>query len=114
MGNSGTDYRVEYRVVWKREGLRPKRKRYVSRAKAERFMLLFGPEPWRVYSKKDPDAYECCPGTAHYECGCGGLTVREAAERARDGQPKIEYLRLDVREVGEWRATPPEAPQEGR
>ncbi len=99
MNDRASNPTVEYRVVWKREGLKPKRKRYATLKGAERFMLLFGPEPWRAFTKNDPDRYECCDG---HECGCGGVTYRERAEEKRDGQPKLEYVRLEAREVGQW------------
>lgn len=88
----------EYRIVWKRAGLRPKRKRYASLRAVERFVGLLGPEPW-LYLGRNPDSYECCNGR---ECGCGGLTVREAqAEYIKDA-PAIEYIKVERREVGAW------------
>lgn len=95
---------LEYRVVWKRAGLARKTRRYVSRAKAERYMLLLGPEPWKFYApdREDPDELECCPGTPPYECGCGGLTIRERAMAQREEMPALEYLRLEQRPVGVW------------
>lgn len=99
---------TEYRVSWKREGLKVKRKRYATRKGAERFLRLFGPEPWTVYAGKytGPDDRVCCSG---YECGCEGLTYREQAERDRREMPKLEWLRLEQRVVGSW--SPTEAPQ---
>lgn len=96
--------RTEYRVIWKREGLNPKRKKYLVRAAAERFMLILGPEPWRAFADGDPDEYFCCSGR---ECGCGGTTIREDCERRREGLPAIEYVRLESRTVtcGDWTQT---------
>lgn len=109
----------EYRVVWKRKPFiidpdggggktelfdpRPKSKKYVLRREADRFMLLLGPEPWK-YFKKKPDDYVCCSGNM---CGCGGLTYKEQADEKHGSLSKIEYLRLDEREVGEWKEVVP-------
>lgn len=90
----------EYRVTWKREGLSPKRKVYARRASAERrIALMTSPEPWRVYSS-DPDEFFCCSGNY---CGCGGISVRENAEAVRSALPPMEYVRLEVRTVRDWR-----------
>ncbi len=89
----------EFRVIWKREGLRPKRKIFVRRASAEKYLLLFGPEPW-TYLGKDPDERLCCDG---YQCGCGGETYRQNDERQRAEMPKLEWIRVETREVGEWK-----------
>jgi hypothetical protein len=94
------DTRYEYRVVWKRVGLKPKRKRYARRASAERFMRLFGPEPWTVYGG-DADSVWCCNG---YECACRGVTHREKAEADRAVMPALEYIRLEQRPIGDWSA----------
>ena len=91
--------RVEYRVVWKRVGQEPKRKRYVNKKRADGFAaILTDKEPWKRY-KRDPDAFYCCSG---YECGCGGKTVRQSFEEQFDGMPEIEYVRIESREVGPW------------
>lgn len=100
----------EYRVVWKRKPFmadeydidpRPKVRRYATKKGADKFMQLLGPEPWRGYAPDvDPDSYICCSGK---ECGCGGLTYREKAEEMRKTLPPIAYIRLEEREVGEWR-----------
>ena len=99
--------REEFRVVWKRVGCRPKAKRFVRRSIAERFMQLFGPEPWSVFADRgenpNPESLVCCCG---YQCGCGGLTYRQQSEERRENQPGLEYVRLDVRVVGPWAAVP--------
>ena len=93
----------EYRVIWKREGLKTKRKRYANKPQAERFMVLMGPEPWLAqksrWSRKGPDDLKCCSG---HMCGCGGMTVREYEEDYRKDLPKLEWIRLEEREVGKW------------
>ena len=98
---------VEYAVVWKRAECVAKRKKYRSRPLAERFMLLLGPEPWkrdadRMGRPKDPDSYMCCSG---YECGCGGISLRQHYLEARKDLPPLEWMRLEIRDVEEspWR-----------
>jgi hypothetical protein len=87
----------EYRVIYKREGLKPKRKRYVSLKVAERFVRILGPEPWEVFGKKADD--RCCSGL---ECACGGLTERERQSEYMKDVPPLEYVRIERREVGKW------------
>lgn len=74
---------TEFRVVWKREGCEPRRKRYMRRSSAERFMTLLGPEPWLAFDR-EADEYFCCSG---YECGCGGITVKEDSDLRRKDYP---------------------------
>ena len=69
------------------------------RAKAERFLKLFGPEPWTAYGSKDGNELACCSG---HECGCGGMTFRERSEYQFAEMPALEYVRLEAREVGAW------------
>lgn len=92
--------RTQYRVLWKRDGLRPKAKPVMSLATADRFIgLLTSPEPWRFmrdYHDRDPDSYRCCDG---HECGCGGQTIREFCEEARKDLPPIEWVRIESRQV---------------
>ena len=93
---------AEYRVVWKRENLRVKRKRYVSRKFAERFLaLLTDLEPWKRLGE-NPDALACCSG---YECGCGGVTVRQGHESRLAEMPPLEWAHIEQREVGSWEGT---------
>lgn len=91
----------EYRVIWKREGMRTKRFRSVSRAAAERRLaLMTSPEPWKFYNPpKEGDQQICCSG---HECGCFGATYREEAEAKYKEMPKLEWIRLEAREVGKW------------
>lgn len=95
---------VEYRVVWKREGIKVKRRRYATRSAVDRFLVLFGPEPWKAYVRrgKGPDDYVCCPGTSSYECGCDGVTYRERSERMGAEIPKLEWIRVEQRAIGAW------------
>lgn len=93
---------IEYRVKWKREGLSAKRVKYTSRKYAERRLaLLTSAEPWTVLGL-DPTDYQCCSG---YECGCGGITVREHMEAMRKKYPPIEYAKIEQRDVGHWTAS---------
>lgn len=95
--------RQEWRVVWKRVGNRRKAKRFAGRASAERFMVLFGPEPWNYYLKpgEDADTLMCCSG---YQCGCGGETYRQRSDYQRARQPGLEYVRLESRARLPWDA----------
>jgi hypothetical protein len=88
----------EYRVVWKREGCHRKERRFARVATAERFLLLFGPEPWTAYGAEPGRPY-CCSG---YECGCGGLTERQRTAEERAKMPPLEYVRMESRLVGLW------------
>jgi len=90
----------EYRVVWKRNGLKEKRKRYQNKYRAEHFIKILGPEPWTAYGV-NPDESMCCDGSM---CGCGGETYREHWLGKRKDMPPIEYVRLELREVqrGDW------------
>lgn len=92
---------IEFRVIWKREGLRPKRRNFSKRSSAERFLILFGPEPWLFYGA-DPDK-RCCSGV---ECACGGMTERESTADERSRMPPLEYVRLESRPVGDWSPLP--------
>jgi hypothetical protein len=104
----------EYRVTWKREGNKPKSKRFAQKASADRWAIILGPEPWKAYGH-DPDALACCGGTPAGEpCACGGLTWREHwMQRRQDahgakGIPPIEYIRITRRTVGPWQAVQPD------
>ncbi|MDP3767435.1 MAG: hypothetical protein Q8S13_05430, partial [Dehalococcoidia bacterium] len=95
---------TEYRVVWKRVGAHEKSREYTTRRGAERFMVLFGPEPWNAYDRdKGPDGLMCCGGLrAGYMCGCDGITIRQQHEAKRKDLAPLEYLRLEGRTVGAW------------
>ena len=69
----------QYRVIWKREGLDPKKKVYATYQGAKRLETLLGPEPWKAYGNSR--GY-CDERTKHY--------------------PKLEYVKLERRTVGEW------------
>jgi hypothetical protein len=108
---------TEYRVLSKRQDTAVKDKRFRSlKAVRDRVGLLLSDEPWRFFGSagertRDGDGLYCCPGTQHYECGCGGLTVREHALAPRENLPPIEWVRVEKRQVTttEWEAreTPP-------
>lgn len=91
----------EFRVVWKRTESKQKLRVFKTSRGAERFMLLFGPEPWIAYPQKGPDDFYCCRGCWE----CLGLTVRAYHERFRAELKPLEYLRLETRRVGQWRPT---------
>lgn len=105
--------KYEFRVVWKRRGMDRKTKRYATLKAAENRVLFMGPEPWLAL-KVEPDALQCCPGTAQYECGCGGQTWREhllgsrqePAYEGDDGMPAIEYIRIERRALAPWESLP--------
>lgn len=90
--------RTEFRVVWKRQGLPIKRKKYPARSRAEKFMTIFGSCPWLAFDQ-DPDAFECCSG---HGCSCGGRTIRQAFAERYAEIPKLEWVRLEYRMVGPW------------
>jgi hypothetical protein len=92
----------EYQVIWQREGMSKKRKRYATKKSADRFIaLMIDPEPWKLYGY-DPDAFMCCRGDPE-DCGCGGKTYRESFEERRVGLPKLLTYGIQEREVGEWK-----------
>lgn len=89
----------EYRVVWKREGLGQKIKVFQTIKAAKRYVsLLSGDEPWKAFGFSG-DSFVCCSGS---ECGCGGLRVKESFENKMKGLPKLLFVRMDYRKVGEW------------
>lgn len=90
--------KYEYRVIWQREGFRKKRRKFAAEKNAERFMKLLGPEPWTAFDQ-DPDDMECCDG---YMCGCTGMTIREWSDHQRKEMPKLEFARIERRQVDEW------------
>lgn len=91
----------QFRVVWKRTGLKRRERIFGREATARRFLLLFGPEPWLAYLKpgQTPDDEMCCSG---YQCGCSGETFRQQSEARRATQPALEFVRLEQRPVGAW------------
>ena len=91
---------IEFRVIYRRVGLRQKARRFATRAGATRFLRLFGDEPWTAFpGERDPDAVYCCSGL---ECGCGGISVREYHQRWRNELPVLEFVRLEQRAIGPW------------
>lgn len=100
---------TEYLVTWKREGLKPKRKRYCSFAAAGRLVVLLGPEPWLAYGK-GPEDDGCDHGYKGHEaeacCPAFGETMRDRSERERREMPPLEWVRLSQREVGPWSPLP--------
>lgn len=94
--------RYEYRVIWKRSGLDRKVRRYATLAGAQRYVRLFGPEPWTAFGDGGPDDFWCCSGGP--ECACEGETNAERAESQSADMPDLEYARIERREVGTWEA----------
>lgn len=94
---------VEFRVVWKRSGLRKKERVCKRLTTAEKTLtLLSGKEDDRLaVLGLDPDDYHCCNG---YQCGCGGVTNREWYRRGLYGLQPLEYARIERRRVGAWEA----------
>ena len=90
----------QFRVVWKREGSSQRVRVYSSLKKAERFMQIFGSEPWKAYGIENPDTYICCNGQ---ECGCGGQIWRDKLTPP-ESMPELKSVKLQSRTVGEWKA----------
>lgn len=92
---------AEYRVRWKRQGMKPKTRFYQRAPALNRFLTLLGPEPWRAYMKpgKTPDDLYHCVGAP--DCDCGGLTYRERADQIGAEIPPIEWVSVEVRHVQE-------------
>ena len=89
----------EYRIVWEREGIRRKTKRYRSLKMLKRYVrLLKNDRPWEIFNLDKDDNY-CCGG---HECGCQGETVEEHFQNRYVEIPDLEYLYLESREIGEW------------
>ena len=96
----------QYRVIWKREGNRSKHRLFAGLPSAERYVgILTSPEPWKFLrdtKDKSPDDLWCCEGGPYSQCACGGMTVRQWCDERRDGLPRIEYCRIERRDVGPW------------
>ena len=88
--------KYEYRLVWKRNGVSVRQRKFTRLASAEKYQLLLGKEPWK-YGGQSGDDYKCCSGM---ECGCGGITWKEHSEKME--LPEIEFTRIDKREVSDW------------
>lgn len=94
--------RVEYRVVWQREGLSKRTKRYATRLAAERFSLIVQGRLIEAYPAINPDEIFCCGG---HMCACRGMTYREHWESESKPYPPLIYGPIiEQREVGEWLA----------
>lgn len=93
----------EYRVLWQREGGKPRARIFQSERGARRLVTFMGPEPWKALGK-EPDAPYCCSrGPA--SCGCGGKTNREHFLGQRGGERGITPLvscAVERRAVGAW------------
>jgi hypothetical protein len=95
---------LEFRVVWKRQGLSRKTKTYKRLATADRRRLLLSGSPDERFAAlriADPDESACCSG---HECGCGGMTYREHDTEYIEGMPPLEYVVIEERTVGPWGA----------
>lgn len=96
MTNTDMDRIVQqFRVRWKRVGLKEKRKLYWSERAAQRLVVFLGPEPWKALGK-NPDDRMCCDG---HECGCDGQTWRENLLGNRGAMPPLEYMMIETRKV---------------
>lgn len=96
---------TQFRLTWKREGNKPKHKKYRSMKPVNRMLtLLTSAEPWTA-TDENPDDYACCSG---YGCGCGGETVRERMLKRREGLPPIEFIRVTKRTVTQTQWVPNE------
>lgn len=94
--------RKQYRVISERgEGDQYSRavKTFGSMKAVEKRLILLGPEPWRAYTDKGPDELQCCPDGPYDECGCGGLTVRQASDERRKDLPPVTSIRVEQRTI---------------
>lgn len=96
--------KFEYRVVWKRSELNEKKRVYKTLKGAEK-MVAFLENPIEQTAKthftfQDLDEPYCCSGR---ECGCGGGTLREHLEEQHKQFPPLLWVRIEKREVGDWR-----------
>lgn len=95
---------IEYRVVIRREGQRPKYRKFVKWSAVERLLVLLGDQPWKAWAPDvDGNEVECCDG---YMCGCGGMTYAEGALKVREQMPKLESITIQQRQVGIWEEKP--------
>lgn len=95
--------KVQYRVVWKRRDLSRRSRSYESQPPAERLLAILAGTPDEAFAAMgivNPDEEHCCSGR---ECGCGGQTHREHDAEYRRELPALEYARIEVRDVSEWR-----------
>jgi len=102
-----SETKYQYRVVSRRQDCATKYKVYATRKGAEnRLGLLISDEPWKFLplsvfnpTHDDPDKPQCCDG---WQCGCEGVTYREAAKELRDNLPPLVECWIEKRPVGEW------------
>lgn len=92
--------RYEYSVVWKRVGIRAKRKKFAKLPRAQAWVLLLGPEPWKA-AGVGPGACVKCGEEDCMRC-TGEESWIERAERYQKTNPAIEWIRIEQREVGAW------------
>lgn len=93
----------QFMVVWKRVGLKEKKKVYNTQKGADRFMTLLGDKPWLAFTDDDEgEKYMCCAGRMENYCGCGGKTWKEYCTEKQAAMPPIEYVKLQTRIVGNW------------
>ena len=90
---------VEYRVVWKREGLRTKSRRYARVGQAERYLQIVEGRMAEA-TGLNPEAAACCDG---WQCGCQGQTNAEVWAEVAARVPPLEWVRIEARPVGAWR-----------
>ncbi|MDX9913250.1 MAG: hypothetical protein RBS77_01570 [Candidatus Moranbacteria bacterium] len=90
-GAHANQYR--YRVVSKREGIRPKIKTFATlKAAQKRIALLTDPEPWKVLGAGPDDIFN----TDTMQ------TYGEFTDAIRGDMPALEWVRLERREVSPW------------
>lgn len=94
---------TEYRVISTRDGGIVSEKRYGSMgAVRDRIGRLTSREPWRFYGheadrQRDGEELVCCLDNG--ECGCGGDTLRERADRERMALPALVSITVQRRTV---------------
>lgn len=86
--------KIEYRLLWKREGLKPKHRDFKTKNGADRYKLLFGDKPWEALGVDNSDEAICCSGA---ECGCGGKTYREESDANERND-----LTMEISKANDW------------
>ena len=96
----------EYRIVCKRQGQQKKNFKSRSVRLIQRRTYLLGDTPWKAFGK-EPYDFICCDGKSldwsGEICGCKGETYKEQAETMKAQLPPVEYIKVEYREVGEWK-----------
>jgi hypothetical protein len=109
---------IEYRLVWQREGLEPKEKKFSNKKRAyDRAMVMTSNEPWKYFGSPSDrlrlgDEYFCC-ADPNAICKCGGRTLREDAIYRRAHMPPLVWLRVDRRVVTRSKWEPYEMVMDG-